>query len=146
MTSGHLGAGRFERARAGADHGRLVDARGEHGVDRIGGRPASRKIAPGAGDEEVDDLGAHGRASKATPWSAKAARRHVDRGAQRRGQPFVEHVDDADRAAAQSEGIAQPVGPCPTLNRPHTVSSLSAKAVSLPTRVSGAASPAKRGW
>ena len=44
-----------------------------------------------------------------------------------------------------ANGSEEPVGPWPTANRPQMVSSLSAKATSLPTVVSGSASPAKRG-
>ena len=84
-------------------------------------------------------------ASKATPWSAKLASDSSMAAASEMGRPVSSMFTMPMALRRSANGSEEPVGPWPTANRPQMVSSLSAKATSLPTVVSGSASPAKRG-
>ena len=85
-------------------------------------------------------------ASNWTPCSANAASEQSIAAASEMFTPASSMFTMPMALRRSANGSDEPVGPWPTLNRPQMVSSLSAKATSLPTVVSGSSSPAKRGW
>ena len=128
-----------------ADDSRLLHARGQHGVDGVGVDAGVAQHDLRAGDEEVHDLGAHGGRIEGHALGGEAGQRLVDGGSKRDG-PASSMFTMPMALRRSANGSEEPVGPWPTANRPQMVSSLSARATSWPTVVSGSASPAKRGW
>ena len=88
-----------------ADDGRLLHARGQHGVDGVGVDAGVAQHDLGAGDEEVHDLGAYGGGVEGHALRGEAGKRLVDGGGKRDGKARLEHVHDADGATAQRERV-----------------------------------------
>lgn len=93
-----------------ADDGRLLHARGQHGVDGVGVDATVAQHDLRAGDEEVHDLGAHGGRIEGHALGGEAGQRLVDSGSKRDGQARLEHVHDADGATAQRERVGRAGG------------------------------------